>query len=256
MKGDNYISALLPLIIVNGAVIFLFIIFAFIYPKRERSTQVMDKMHTSFLGVRLREFWYWLINPPVKLCSSLKLTPNMLTGFSIILALASGYFYFKGDIALAGWFLIINGSFDMLDGELARTTNQITKAGAFFDSTLDRFSEGFVLLGIALFFRNNFVMLTATILTLLGSLLVSYAKARGEAVGATTKRGLMQRPERIALLASVSVLSPFFGLILQNFNIAPEMPLLVTMIIMAALTNYTAVVRTIILFNDLKKAEQ
>jgi CDP-diacylglycerol---glycerol-3-phosphate 3-phosphatidyltransferase len=98
--------------------------------------------------------------------------------------------------------------FDMVDGALARVRNQKTVFGAFFDSTLDRYSEGLVLLGIILFaststsatYRTWTIALAYT--AGLGSLMVSYARARAEGLGLELKSGLMARPERVLLLAA------------------------------------------------------
>lgn len=253
MLENKIFISLLPLIIANGILVLSLVAFAFVYPHRKRTKEVTDKMHPSFIGVYLMEYWYWFTTPFMRLFMALGLTPNMLTGFSLIIALFSGYFYFEGNFALAGWILGFNGLFDTLDGRLARITNQVTKEGAFFDSCSDRYAEGIILMGIALYFRNNLLLLAAAILALVGSEIVSYAKARGESVGVSTKRGLMQRTERGFIIGLVSVFYPFLEIVLLRYHINPEVVWLVTLILMAVLTNYTAAVRIVVIFNDLRR---
>lgn len=255
MLDNKILLSLLPLIIANGIMIFLLIVFAFVYPRRERTQEVVDKMHPTFIGVFLMEYWYWLTSPFIRLFILFRMTPNMLTGISLIISLFSGYFYMKGDFALGGWLLIINGALDTLDGKLARTINLVTREGAFFDSCSDRYAEGFVLMGIALYFRNSLFLLSMSLFALIGSQLVSYAKARGEAVGVTTKKGLMQRTERVFLIAIVSVFTPFLGILLSSYNLRPDIPIIAVIVILAVMTNYTAAVRIVVLFNELKRGK-
>ncbi|MDY6933826.1 MAG: CDP-alcohol phosphatidyltransferase family protein [Spirochaetota bacterium] len=255
MINNEILISLLPLIIVNSSVIAALIIFAFLYPKRPNDPEVLGRMHKSFIGVFIREFWYWVVNPFISIFKALGLTPNMLTGISLVFALISGYFYYRGDFALAGWVLIICGTMDLLDGRLARVTQQVSREGAFYDSCIDRYSDGIVLIGIALYFRDDFCMLTVSLFALLGSELVSYAKARGEAIGVTTERGIMQRPERVASLSIVSVIYPFLKIVLSNYGIRAEYPMMIIIFLMAVLTNYTAIVRIVEIFKKIKNLE-
>ena len=256
MIQNEIILSLLPLIIINGIILISFIIFAFIYPKRPNDPEILKRMHRSFVGVFLREYWYWLTTPLTNIFRAVGLTPNYLTGISLIMAILSGYFFYKGNFALAGWILIICGTMDLLDGRLARLTNMETTEGAFFDSCADRYSDGIVILGIALHFKDNLFMLFVSIMTLIGSELISYAKARGEAIGITTNSGIMQRPERVVLISIVSVLHPFLMLILLGYNITTEYPMIVVMVLMSIMTNFTAISRIVIIFNKIRKTNQ
>lgn len=257
------IISLLPIIILNGTVMLSWIVFAFIYPHREKSNDVMRRMHPSFLGLFLREWSYWILRPFLLGFKAIGLTPNMITGISLILGFASGYNYFKGNFAAAGWLLIASGAFDMIDGSLARMTNRVTREGAFFDSCADRYSEGAVMAGLAMYFALNrsitvfgndtwVYLLLASIVALIGSQLVSYVKARGESVGVTTHMGLMQRAERIAVLAFFSVFYPFFKILLVAGGYDEHVPLIFAIFVLAVLTNYTAITRMVILFRSIR----
>jgi hypothetical protein len=91
---------------------------------------------------------------------------------------------------------------------------------------------------------------------LLGTASMSYVKARGEVAGATTKRGLMQRPERVVILTLCSVLDPFFRIILDKYNLNTDIVLIVILIIMSILINLSALVRMIDLFSIIKRSDK
>ncbi|HKC20185.1 MAG TPA: CDP-alcohol phosphatidyltransferase family protein [Candidatus Dormibacteraeota bacterium] len=132
------------------------------------------------------------------------LTPNQVTVVGLALTFfASGLVAF-GQLRWAGIVLIFAGTCDILDGALARTTNASYPYGAFLDSTLDRYSEGVVYLGLAAYFVSTGGTLqrwlvVATVAALAGSFLVSYIRARAQSLGFTCKSGLFQRPERVVV---------------------------------------------------------
>ena len=111
--------------------------------------------------------------------------------------------------------MLLGGAFDLFDGRVARLGGMASKFGAFYDSTLDRISEGVVYLGLLSLYNryladvNDVTMIYLILLAMSGSFMVSYTKARAEALGLECKGGLMQRPERIILLGGGSLL---FGL--------------------------------------------
>ncbi len=267
MNHSNYeiLIALLPIIILNGITILSWAAFAFVYRKQGATAKVLDRMHPSFLGVFLREWVYWVLNPFLVLFRVLRLTPNMLTGVSLVLGLIAGYFFFTGSFAAAGWIMLAGGALDILDGALARLTGLASKEGAFFDSCVDRYSESLILIGIALYFVSkpdvsifgeaSMVWITALImLAMMGSLIVSYAKARGESVGFTTNVGIMQRAERVAVLAIAACFYPFFKILLVRGGMDEHWPIIIALIILAVFTNYTAAARTIIIFRDIRRS--
>src|SRR6266480_1497156 len=132
------------------------------------------------------------------------LTPNQVTVVGLGLTfLAAGLAAF-GQLRWAGVVLIVAGTCDILDGALARTTKASYPYGAFLDSTLDRYSEGAVYLGLAAYFVTidpplQEWLILATLAALAGSFLVSYVRARAQSLGFACKTGLFQRPERVVL---------------------------------------------------------
>ena len=106
------------------------------------------------------------------------------------------------------WFVLLGGAADVLDGRIARARGMANQTGAFLDSTLDRFAEVGVFVGLAVMFRDSALELAMVVTALGGSLLVSYARARGESLGVVAKVGIMQRAERLLLVGFGGVFDP------------------------------------------------
>ena len=162
---------------------------------------------------------------------NLKISPNKLTFTAFLAGLAAGVLFFFEKPLLAGIMILISGAFDMLDGKVAVKSNQQSLFGAIFDSTLDRYSEFFIYLGLAAHFRNHWA-LWIVFFTLLGSTMTSYTRARTEGLGIECKIGIMQRAERMALLFFGAIA----GSILKIFN-----PVMIAVLaIIAFFSNITA----------------
>ncbi len=145
----------------------------------------------------------------------LGITPNMLTMIGLLLSILTAVVIAQGFLLVGGLLVLFAGVFDMFDGAMARVRNAATTFGAFFDSTLDRYSESIILLGLFIyalqrpdlhdpfwpFAHAQSWMMTLIYLAVVGSLMVSYTKARAEGLGLECKKGLLARPERVILLA-------------------------------------------------------
>jgi len=173
----------------------------------------------------------------------LKLTPNTITGLALLAGMAAGLFFFLQRPFWAWLALFICGVLDILDGKVAVLTNTKSAFGAILDSTLDRYSEFFVYLGLALHFRRHWALWLA-FLAFLGSTMTSYTKARAEGLGFACNVGLMQRAERLMCLG----LGALLGAIFRIFD-----PAMITALTLIALfSNMTAIQR----IRSVKKAEQ
>jgi CDP-diacylglycerol--glycerol-3-phosphate 3-phosphatidyltransferase len=140
------------------------------------------------------------------------LTPNQVTVAGVALTFFAAGLVAFGHLRWAGVVLIFAGTCDILDGALARSTNKSYSYGAFLDSTVDRYSEGAVYLGLAAYFLSvdgpwERWLVLATLAALAGSFLVSYVRARAQSLGFACKSGLFQRPERVV----VTVIGLLFG---------------------------------------------
>ncbi len=136
-----------------------------------------------------------------------KITPNILTITGLIINGLGAYSYYQGFIVLGGIVILFAGLFDMLDGAVARSGENVSKIGAFTDSIVDRYSD-FIILGglLAYFARNDDLANTILVLVIVcGTFLVSYTRARAELVIPKCDVGLMERPERIIVLAAGSI---------------------------------------------------
>lgn len=125
--------------------------------------------------------------------------PNVLTTIGFLLALAAALAFFLGEVRVGGLVVLLAGVFDILDGKVARETGLASKFGSFYDSTLDRISELVIyasLISLYLESRTPW-MVYVTFAAAGGALMVSYTRARAEALGIPCKVGLMQRPERV-----------------------------------------------------------
>ncbi len=148
------------------------------------------------------------IEPLGKLLATLKVHPHVLTVAGVAISLVAANFYRLGLFAYAGVMVLLAGICDVLDGYLARETNRMSKYGALIDSTLDRYSEVFIFLGLAAYYQKRSSYLGLVIIAAIaGSMLVSYTRARAEGLGIECKIGIMQRQERIFVLIVGSFLS-------------------------------------------------
>jgi len=150
-----------------------------------------------------------LLSPVVKSALKLNLSPNAITLIGLIITLLASYFYARGYFRIAGLILLLAGLCDAIDGEVARKTNKVSKFGAFFDSTIDRFEEFFVFGGILFYYsmvRQDILLSIVVYLILLGSIMTSYIRARAEGIGFSPTSGPMDRPGRYIYIVIFSII--------------------------------------------------
>ena len=168
----------------------------------------------------LQKLIYTLINPIIKGMIKMGITPNMVTTIGFVGNVIAAFLFIHASqltpismgfswIGWGGAILLFSGLFDMMDGRLARLGNMSTTFGAFWDSTLDRYSELFSLFGITLYLItvSGIWAGVITFLALVGSIMVSYVRARAEGLGIECKVGLMQRPERVVVTALATIIT-------------------------------------------------
>ena len=140
--------------------------------------------------------------PFVKALSRSHISPNAITVTGVVITLAAAWLASEGRFLASG--LVLGGAslFDLLDGALARATGKVSRFGAILDSVCDRLSEAALLAGIAFWFaqQGNSTAVLVTYVALIASFLVSYLRARGEAMGLDCTVGLCTRPERVIVL--------------------------------------------------------
>jgi len=145
----------------------------------------------------------YFTDPVVTVLSKTSITPNVLTWIGFLIAVATALFAAYGNMIVAGLLILFGGYFDMLDGSLARRTGRVTVFGEVLDSTLDRLSEGAILLGLLYWFAvdGSIIGIMLAGITLLSSLVVSYIRAKAEIVRVECLKGFFTRPERVIVLA-------------------------------------------------------
>jgi len=188
----------------------------------------------------VRQWSRGIVVPITRAISWSGVTPNFVTIAGFILTAADAAVLAMGYVQMAGLILILAAVLDAIDGSLARLQNRVTRFGAFLDSTIDRFSEAVLLLGALIYYLNQGQARTEIILlfvALFGSLLVSYTKARGEAIGVQVKGGLLSRFERIVIL--------IIAMLLNELTVA--------LWILAVLTNVTAIQRIWLVWQSIKE---
>ncbi len=162
-------------------------------------------------GPRSQRFFRMLAEWWVRPLAAAGITPNMLTVLGFIFACASAMAIATHHLVTAAILLFIGGACDLSDGALARVQESRSTFGAFFDSTLDRYSEAIVLFGLVYLYGSQARTLELTIVfaALVGSLMVSYSRARAEGLGLECKEGLYARPERVMTLVVGLLLYPW-----------------------------------------------
>lgn len=153
---------------------------------------------------------YRLTQPAVRLLARTSITPNALTWIGFFIAVGAAALIITGHLFAAGFVVLFTGFFDSLDGALARHTNRTTRFGAALDSILDRVSEAVLLIGILVVYavEQSFGPTLLVSVALLGSLLVSYVRARAEALDVECEVGFFTRTERVIVLGLGLLLSP------------------------------------------------
>lgn len=185
----------------------------------------------------------WLraaLEPAVVALTRWRVHPNLLSTLGFLITCSSGFFFHEHHVRTAGLLILVGGSFDLFDGTVARRTGLASSFGAFYDSTLDRLSEVVVYLGLLSLYNDyrlelgDVGMIYAVLLAMSGSILISYTRARAEALNVDCSVGLMQRAERVVLIGAAALLfgEQWQGQVLQG-----------VIILLAVLTNFTVLQR-------------
>jgi CDP-diacylglycerol--glycerol-3-phosphate 3-phosphatidyltransferase len=170
-----------------------------------------------------------------------RIHPNVLTLFGLLINIWAAFLFAAGSFRWGGVVVIGAGLFDMVDGRVARETNRVTRFGGFFDSVLDRYSDLGVLVGLLVYYasinRNFYVVLTAIVM--LGTVMVSYTRARAENLIPRCKVGFLERPERVVLV----IVGALFNRMAQ------------VLWVIAVLSNITVISRMVLTWQECKRLE-
>ena len=195
-----------------------------------------------------------VIEPISRFLINLRIHPHVITFSGLAISVLAFNFFRLGRFFWGGVMVALAGVCDVLDGKLARETNRMSKFGALIDSTIDRYSEVIMLLGMAVFFRQTHVHIAyLIILAIAGSFMVSYTRARAEGLGLECKVGLMQRPERITYLALGCLAGAMF--IRLGWTKTGTYVVLGSIWFIAIFANITVIQRVMHIRNQLKKLD-
>ena len=245
MPHDYWVEILIavsPGLVLACGVVLAFCIFLMVDPgsfreeaSRRHGTWVVPEVYVRF--------FYWLTEPIAALMAAFRIHPNYVTTLSLGLALGAGAAIAMGHFMVGFWFFFTAIACDLIDGVAARSQNISSDAGAMLDSWIDRAAEGAVLAGLAIYGRDT-ILLELSLWALVASVMVSYSRARGQALGIDIKRGLMQRPERMFILCWAIFLSPLVAIWVEP-QAAPPIyhAAIVGVAILAVLSTITAINR-------------
>lgn len=182
----------------------------------------------------------WITDPVIRPLARLGVTPNMLTVVGALGNVGAGALSAKGEFLWAGLVLLLSSALDMFDGALARATGQATRFGSAFDATMDRFSEAAVFFGLLIWTSDRGARTEELLIfvAIVGSILVSYVRARAEILGLKMKEGLFTRFERVSILG--------VGLIANDLS--GENVLTPVLWVLAVLASFTALQRLAIVY--------
>jgi phosphatidylglycerophosphate synthase len=225
----------------------LWVVFA-ILPAREGNKR-LDGHGGIMLGRGIMEVAYKLLAPLVSVLFKLRVTPNMVTAFSLFPALISAVLIAQGHFGIGALLATGSGFCDTIDGMLARRYNCGSDVGELFDAAVDRYVEYFLLAGLVVYFRSSPAGMVLCLGAILGSFMVSYTTAKSEALGIEPPKGAMRRAERAVYAISGCGFAPLWGLVVPGspsfatLSLGRELPVELAMLVVAVVANASAVRR-------------
>jgi CDP-diacylglycerol--glycerol-3-phosphate 3-phosphatidyltransferase len=194
--------------------------------------------YTRLIGITFG----WMIDRIVRWLALSKIHPNALTFIGLVINIWAAFLFASGKMFAAGLVVVGASVFDMVDGRVARQTGQVTRFGGFFDSVLDRYSDLALYVGLQVYYAsiNRFPYIVLTAIVMMGSVMVSYTRARAENSIPSCKVGFLERPERIVLI----MIGALFN------RMAP------VLWVIAILSNWTVVHRMLYTWQESRRLEE
>lgn len=214
-----------------------------------RHPEALGGKGTRLLSSRVRAWYFSNLDPFAALLVRCGVQPIALTYAQVAVSVLVAVAYAGGLVFCAGWLVLCAGTLDILDGRVARGGAGATPRGAFLDSVMDRYAEFISYAGLLVLFHRGW-RVWAVLLAILGGVMVSYARARGEGLGVQGEVGWLQRPERFVLLGFGSIFSSLADALLG----AEGLVLTGTVVLLAVLANVTAVQRIVFISRALQGA--
>jgi len=240
---------LAPALVLLAVFVIGFLVFS-VLSATGRSPQLRGVKHNQLFGPFLGRFLVWMMQPAERLLVG-RVSANAVTAMSLLLCALTGIAAATGHLTGAVWMYTVAGILDALDGRLARLNGQQTSAGALFDSVSDRWGELFALSGYVWFLRDTPWMFAA--LGVLGaSQMVSYTRARAEGLGIELRGGMMQRAERVVLVAAGTLVAAWYGA--NPETVGAVVPIIGgVMLVVAIASTGTALNRWLLAYRELSR---
>ncbi|MEO8549638.1 MAG: CDP-alcohol phosphatidyltransferase family protein [Kofleriaceae bacterium] len=235
---------LAPALVLAATFVMAFVVYS-VLCVAGHAPRVVNVKHNLVFGQFFASFLVWLLRPLERLLSG-RVSANAITVLSLALCAITGFAVALDHLPGAVWLYVFAGIADVLDGRLARRTGTQTPAGALFDSVCDRWGELFVFAGYAWLLRDS-PWLLAVLAALAGSLMVSYTRARAEGLGIELSGGVMQRAERVVVVAGGTLIAAWFGNAMGNAELAMSI-LGVTMLVCGIASIATALGRFVVAY--------
>ena len=212
---------------------------------RRRHSRADADGGSVFLNKRTMEMVYWILDPVIDFLAALRITPNMVTLFSLVPAAGAGVALAFGWFGLASVLAVMATFCDILDGLLARKTRVSSGAGEVVDAAVDRYGEMFWFGGLVYYYRSHDQVLFIVLAAIIGSFMVSYATAKAEAMGVAAPRGAMRRGERAAYLIFGAAFTPVSKAVFANSPslAVHELPIILALTIVAVVSNISVLQR-------------
>jgi len=212
--------------------------------KEAAETEISGRSRSALTNLFFRRWFYWILGPIERTLIEKKVHPEVLNWAGLAFNILAGFQLAHGRPGTAALGIALGGGCDLLDGRIARKRGITSKRGAFIDSTLDRYADAAVYTGLLWLFAGDRVLSMIVFMAALGAMLVSYARARGEALGVQDAPAFAQRPERLLLTVLACMFSPLESAIFGVWGLPPRYYILSgTLFFLAAASHLAAAER-------------
>lgn len=222
---------------------------------RDTYERVEKQGSSALVSKSFMEMGYWLFIPVADFFIRRQITPNQISLISLGFGFLAGLTVAFGLFGIAATFFLLSTMLDVVDGRVARETNNMNPTGIILDSSIDRYVDFFFLAGLVFLYRDSNLLMFITLMALLGSFMVSYSTAKAEAMQVTPPRGSMKRSDRLIYL--------IFGACFSSLSVAffaadngVGYPMVLVLCIIAILANYSAIQRLSNVAEQLEEKEK
>ncbi len=252
---DSRALATAPLFLLTAAFLAAFAFYAIrsAFRGRARSARVEQVGGSILLSRLAMEFGIWVFGPVTRLAVRLRIHPDALSWASLLLHVAAAFLFARGSFGAGGWALVLGAFCDAIDGAVARARGLASDAGEVLDAAIDRWAEMAVYFGLAWYYRDLWWGFLLAAAACAGAVMVSYARAKGQAFGIDAKGGLMQRHERAAWLAVSTIFSGLWELWRPSAGRPLHALVLLALAVMAVLSNWSGWQRTAHVRRELRR---